>query len=500
MIKKSPLNFLINLLLIGVICSGAIRAGDDVTDMEVVVTPSSAKIRPLETAVIQVKLYGKKKKGLLGGLLSADEGSKQRVQSNDWKISLPESGGWLSKPFLFQEDGERTKTGFENFVKQGLGAIASKDSILYTAPEKPGKYKIKITHGNLSEEITIEVSNSALSAKKGAEGVKFPAAGKTADPYFDLIAHYAPFIAQETWFTPDADFLSRFDYDGDWKGDDNWENLEKSSSQAFVYYAAMETETHWFLLYNFYHPRDYSDICVVGTCHENDNEGLVMTVRKDGSKYGRLEVMETLAHNNIYSFTNDSAIKKGIHDIDGKIDLYENTRPIIFIEAGGHGVYGSDSRSSLFSADKMDFKDNTGVTYIYKGKPESPRHSNARLVGYDLLPIYDQWWMRGNQDSDQSNETFENFYTYEPFGGRPRTRAKFIAGAFRGRTASDNMAKPFWAWHDRRTKDKKLLNTGQWGLDPAYAVSVNLKFPENRPVSTRYVFNPYLDLEGEKIK
>ena len=409
--ENPPLKFLITILFITFIYLVPAYAIDDVTSLKIVVTPSSAKIRPLETAEIQIQFFGQKKKSLLGTVLgAADESKTQQVQSNDWKISLTNTnGGWLSKPFLFQEKGERTKSGFENFIKQGLGSISSKDSVLYTAPARPGKYTIKITNKNLSEQVTIEVSNSAPSSKK-AERVKFPASGKSSDPYFYLAAHYAPFIAQETWFTPNADFLARFDYDGNWKGDDNWENLDSGSSQAFVYYAAMETDTHWFLIYNFFHPRDYSDICIVGTCHENDNEGLILTVRKDGSKFGYPEVMETLAHNNVYSFTNDSKIKKGLHDIDGKLELFEKTHPIIFIEAGGHGVYGSDSKSPLFSADKMDFKDNTGITYIYKGMAERPTHANDRRVGYALLPIYDEWWSRGNQDSDRLKQNFRELF------------------------------------------------------------------------------------------
>jgi hypothetical protein len=102
----------------------------------------------------------------------------------------------------------------------------------------------------------------------------------------------------------------------------------------------METATHWFLVYNFYHPRDYSDKCIVGTCHENDNEGLIMTIAKDGSQYGRLQTMETLAHNNIYSFRADNRIKDGVHDIDGDIE-WMGSHPVVFIESGGHGVFAS---------------------------------------------------------------------------------------------------------------------------------------------------------------
>ena len=491
---KHKIPFLILIIL--TVFTFTIPAQDKITEMNVLVLPKEAKIRPLERAVLQVQFFGPKKKGLLGSIFGgSDKEDKSRVQSSKWKVEIVGGHGLLSKPFLYQEEGAKTRDGFENFIRQGLGAASAKDAVVYTAPEKAGRYILKFTEGSLSKQIAIEVTNSAATLIE-KETSEFSVSSNSSDEYFPLAAHYAPFIAQETWFNPKADYLSRFDYDGNWKGDDNWENLSKGSSQAFVYYAAMETETHWFLLYNFFHPRDYSDICIVGTCHENDNEGLILTVRKDGTEFGRLEVMETLAHNNIYTFTNDTSIQKGVHDIDGRLDLHEGVRPIIFIEAGGHGVFGSSYKASLFSAEKMDFTQNTGVTYIYKNRAERPKYANDRNVGYALLPIYDEWFPKGFRETDEANETFENFFVYEPFGNRPRAKAKFISGAFKGRTASDNMAKPFWAWHDRRTRDKKVLNTGQWALDPAYAISVNLRFPADKPVSLRYIFNPYLELDA----
>ena len=42
------------------------------------------------------------------------------------------------------------------------------------------------------------------------------------------------------------------------------------------------------------------------------------------------------------------------------------------------------------------------------------------------------------------------------------------------------------------TKKENILGDGQWGLDPAYAVSRDLTFPPGQPFSLEYVFNPYL--------
>ena len=491
------MKFLIIALLLTFVCFGKITAQEKVTEIKINILPMTKKIRPLETAVVQIQFFGAKKKGVLDKIL-ADESKDGQIQIDDWTATLNNpNSGWLSKPFLFQKSGENTKSGIDNFLRQGLNSVVPKDSILFTAPNKIGKYTIKITQGNLTEEVTIEVTNAAASQKK-TETANFTSTVNSSDKYFALVENYAPFIAQETWFEPKADYLARFDYDGNWKGGDNWENLEKGSSKAFIYYAVMETETHWFLIYNFFHPRDYSDFCVAGSCHENDNEGAILTVRKDASKFGKLEVMETLAHNNVYSFTNNPAIKKGVHDIDGKLEFYENSHPIIFIEAGGHGVFSSDSKSSLFDTAKMEFKKNTGITYVYNKKAESPTYANDKNVSYALLSISDEWWAKGSRETNEANETFDDFYVYEPFGNRPKASAKYISGAFQGQMASKNMAKPFWAWYDRRTKDKKILNTGQWALDPAYAVSMSLKFPDNLPVSLEYIFNPYLSLVGRK--
>ncbi len=277
----------------------AAMAQSTVTEIQLRTDPAGAKVRPLESIVVQLLAYGEISDGSSGT-------KKVRLQpASEIGFKLKDgNGGWLSKPFRFQ--GQETESFYEP-EGSGLAAIifrratsqyVRQDSTLYTAPEKSGKYEIEATLEGKTASITIDVDPSAPSLRT-PEKVEFPAEGPSRDPYRLLAQHYAPFVAQETWFQPKSDFLARFDLDGDWRGDDNWQDAEEGSSQAYVYYAAMETQTHWFLIYNFFHPRDYSDKCVVGTCHENDNEGMILTIEKDGSQYGRLLSMETLAHNNV---------------------------------------------------------------------------------------------------------------------------------------------------------------------------------------------------------
>jgi hypothetical protein len=461
-----------------------------VSEIKLHTDPAEAKVRPLESIVVQLLAYSE-----------IDDGSggkkKVRVQpASEIRFTLKDDGsGWLSKPFRFQ--GQESE-GFYEPEGSGLAAIifrratsqyVRQDSALYTAPAKTGKYEIKAELDGKTATLDIEVDSNA-PALRVTEKTRFPAESSSPDPYRRLAEHYAPFIAQETWFQPKSDYLARFDLDGDWQGDNNWENAESGSSQAYVHYAAMETDTHWFLIYNFFHPRDYSDKCVVGTCHENDNEGMILTVEKDGSPFGRLLAMETLAHNNIYSHRGDSRVQSAIHNLDGDIELYEGSHPVVFIESGGHGVYGSLGGHAAFTLRSGEFAGGTGVTYIYKGTAERPRYGNDRLVGYDLLPIYDHWWVRSNNGEGRRDRMFDEYYQYIPFGGRPTPREREISGAFYGRMHSSNKARPFWGWFDNRTMKQKAVATGQWGLDPAYAVSQNLRMP--RPFSLNYVFNPYL--------
>jgi hypothetical protein len=502
--------FLRNILLLSIciaglhaqdlsgILAGASRQTDrnaKVTALRFNCVPSDCKVRPLESIVIQV---------LVDGEIAVTSGDpkKGRLRRTPGQLKVTgKDGGWVSKPFKFQGSDpggyvESSTSTFSSIFQKVAGDYIVQDAFLYTAPEKAGTYSLENDTEGVKGQMKVTVDAGATAQKKPEE-ISFPdESNKAAEPYRQLAEHYAPMLAQETWWQPKSDFPTRFDYDNDFDGDNNWDNLEKGTSQAYVYYAAMETSTHWFLIYNVFHPRDYSDKCVAGSCHENDNEGLILTVQKDGSQFGKLLTMETLAHNNVYSFTNQSNIRNGVHDIDAKIDLFENSHPVVFIESGGHGIYGSSTRnSSRYNFDKDEFSIGTGTTFVYKGAAERPKHPNDRKVGYDLLPILTHWWPRAGVDQNQ--KVFDEFVAYAPFNGRPGIKLPRVGTTFWGRKESSNKAKPFWGWHDTRTLKDKVLAPGQWGLDPAYSVSRDLKFPADMAFSLDYTYNPYLGVGGE---
>ncbi len=456
----------------------------DVTELRVRADPAP-RVRPLETLVVQALIYGETETGELA-----------RIQSESIRFRIEgENAGRISKPFRYQGQEEEkfyqpTKSGlFGSVFQQGAMQYALQDSALYAAPEQEGTYTVIASADGVEAAIEIEVTAEAQSGTP-AETVGFEPEPRDRDRYRLLAEHYAPFIAQETWFEPKYDYLARFDLDGDFRGDNNWENATGGSSQAYVYYTAVETDTHWFLIYNFFHARDYSDKCVIGTCHENDNEGLVLTVHKDGSRFGRVRAMETLAHNNVYSYAADREIGGKAHNIDGPLELHDGSHPMIFIEAGGHGVLGATDSHSYFDVESGGFRSGSGVTYVYGGEAERPEHPNDREVGYELLPMWEHWWLRAHEQPEDG--MFDAYFSYRPVGARPVPRHAEIAGSFLGRAQSENKAKPFWGWHDNRTRKAGLLATGQWALDPAYSAQVDLDFPER--FSVDYTYHPYLGI------
>ena len=128
----------------------------DVVRIEFEVMPKSGKILSSQTAILRGKFFGKKKKGLLGGLFGS-EPKESVASSSDWKIeSIGSKKGFLSKPFRYQEPSENGQGGFLGFLNQGLNAVSSKDSVLFT-PDGPGKYRFRLTEGRLTKEVEIEV-------------------------------------------------------------------------------------------------------------------------------------------------------------------------------------------------------------------------------------------------------------------------------------------------------------------------------------------------------
>jgi hypothetical protein len=210
---------------------------------------------------------------------------------------------------------------------------------------------------------------------------------------WELAFHHAPIHYQDTDSTDAvADFLTRVDYDGNLAATDNWENLHTAVAdlRGVVYYSVVESCTHWFVIYFMFHPRDWEDFCTVNCSseHENDGEGLLAIVRKDGSRYGKLEGIVTVAHEHFYSYTpTGSPLTAGYETIDGVLQMQADpvdptiVRPRTFQEAKGHAF-------KALPPSWQNFAGGDGVIYFPGGIGEVPGSGNARNVQYELIDLF----------------------------------------------------------------------------------------------------------------
>src|SRR4051794_32131772 len=98
----------------------------------------------------------------------------------------------------------------------------------------------------------------------------------------EIAARFAPIFFQALGDKARSDYITNFDFDGDWRGDNNWNNVNKDIPlKAHIYYSVAETSTHFFIHYAVFHPRDYKGGEVRGALLS----GLLREGAKHGAKY-----------------------------------------------------------------------------------------------------------------------------------------------------------------------------------------------------------------------
>jgi len=282
----------------------------------------------------------------------------------------------------------------------------------------------------------------------------------------ELAQRWAPIHHQDTDSSDyDADYLTKINFDGEWTMNNNWDNQPTPLSRltGHGYYSIAETSTHWFLIYAFYHPRDWSEACTSLNCHENDLEGVLLTIRKNGTAYGRLEAAITVAHTDFYSYVPaGSSFVSGRESVDGTL-LTETwggaAHPSTFQEAKGHGIKRWDGGAPP-GGDGVVYQPTTAVN------GELPSSGNDRTVAYGLSDIFatSGLWAHRNDSA-----TFASY------------------GTFRGDNYKDNAANAPWRWDDGN--DGSDLQAGIMATDPAYLVQQY--FDGTGSFSLTYIRNPY---------
>lgn len=83
----------------------------------------------------------------------------------------------------------------------------------------------------------------------------------SASSAVSVVKRWAPVLFQDTFpgtfFVP-GDYITNFNFDGDYDGTNNWNNVDLPGAvlKAHVYYSHVETLTHHFIGYYFHHPQD----------------------------------------------------------------------------------------------------------------------------------------------------------------------------------------------------------------------------------------------------
>lgn len=218
---------------------------------------------------------------------------------------------------------------------------------------------------------------------------------------------YAPFIYHAT--RPPGgrqDLISNVDFDGDLKGANNWENFERFRLRPTVYYAVLETETHLFVSYHLFHPRDWSTFTLwLNDTHENDGENLQVVVRKSD---GRPVLLWTQAHfrSRVYA-SGDSGIGSAdvriagpLLAVDGRGRAAEGApHPAVFVEAEGHGIYGAadprDSEVDLRPDGSWRFEQGAGLLFRPAREGEAvaePARTVSGEAPYELDSVTVKLW------------------------------------------------------------------------------------------------------------
>jgi len=348
----------------------------------------------------------------------------------------------------------------------------------------------------------------AQSKKKPAAKTGYGAASVARDR--EVAAAFAPVFYQGLGDNARADFITNFDFDGDWRGDNNWANADdrRFKMRAYVYYAVGETPTHFFVHYAVFHARDYKGGNAGGAilseairegvrrggrydptglsseavlAHENDMEGCLVVAAKSGEDPARARVVyvETLGHDHFQKYAAEGEGASGF-----KRFAAEGQRPLLYVEPKGHGVsaYGEETRERKL------------LVYRYAGRAGDAETAGERgEVGYDLLPLYTTLWPRARRGANETFGVARDFGVLSASAsesgkalGRRVTLGK-LGSAFRGKVGAPNAARPPWGWFDRT---ERATPAGSWFFDPA--ATVKRDFRAGEEFSLAYTHAPFL--------
>jgi hypothetical protein len=267
-----------------------------------------------------------------------------------------------------------------------------------------------------------------------------------------------------------ADFITAVDFDGDHDASNNWDNAgdARFPLAAHAYFSVVETATHWFIAYQFFHPRDWSST-FFETEHENDSEGLLLTVARTGSRFGELRAAVTVVHADFYSFVPaGSRWSSGREDVDGVLSLAPFAGEL-------HPVTAQQAETHALKAWPYYRIQRQGIVYYPSlTQAEVPASANDRQVSYqlhDMLEPGGLWQRKDDKRLFSSRGAFA--------GNRSGGCGQSVVWC------SKNAARAVWGWNEHNDRSP----TGAMASNPA--ALVRAYFDTHERVSTAFLFNPF---------
>jgi hypothetical protein len=256
-----------------------------------------------------------------------------------------------------------------------------------------------------------------------------------------------------------------------------------------MYFSVTESSSHFFIYYVAFHGRSW--IAGLGDEHENDGEGCIMLVRKDGTQFGKLEAMLTMFHDvfkmyrattNIGPFSPVIAFPP-ISVADLTFEQWSGRQhPRTFQEQGGHGFTAcpSDANCNLGGNDSLKYRPFADSQTV-NPPPDVIANGAITFVGYKLLPLSDLFSRR----LDRPTFADGNHMAGNDSGG--------CGAGFS--TCNDNAVTAIWTHGMAGLAASSANGTGE---DPGALFSQAFVFTNGlTPPTSDYVQNPLLHQKCE---
>jgi hypothetical protein len=139
-----------------------------------------------------------------------------------------------------------------------------------------------------------------------------------------------------------------------------------------------------------------------GVAHENDMEGALIVVAKNGKslELARVVFVETFHHSDFSPYLAGESAPKGFG-----VFKTDEQRVLLYVEPKGHGI-------EAYSGDEKQTADKQFLIYRFSGNAEDPDEQEDGPVGYELVPIQTTLWPKARFRANDQTATYGTWNDY----------------------------------------------------------------------------------------